>query len=142
MLGRFDFERISKSVLRLLSTDRGETANQYRYLIKKMHVSLQIRYRAIRSEQTELRGMIILEQSGVKASGEKTRQIGVEQEHHGEREDQCQNIGENSSENIRAESEKISAEQSGASNVVQIDVQQGEDLILEGRQTTAAEYTV
>ena len=31
----------------------------------------QIRYGEIRSEQTELRGMIRLEQNGVKASGEK-----------------------------------------------------------------------
>ena len=49
-----------------------------------------IRDGASRSEQIELREMIRLEQSGVKASGERTRQIGAEQEHNGEREDPCQ----------------------------------------------------
>ena len=43
-----------------------------------------IRYGANRSEQTELMGMIRLEQSEVKEIREKMRQIGVEQEHHGE----------------------------------------------------------
>ena len=51
----------------------------------------QIRYIASRFEHTELRGIIVLEQSGVKASGEKTRQIGAEQEHYREREEACQN---------------------------------------------------
>ena len=37
-----------------------------------------IRDGAIRLEQKELREMIILDQSGVKASGVKTRQIGAE----------------------------------------------------------------
>ena len=40
-----------------------------------------IRDKASRSEQTELRGMIKLEQSGVRLSGEKKRQIGAEHEH-------------------------------------------------------------
>ena len=43
-----------------------------------------------RSEQTELIGMIRLEQSGVKAIGGETQQIGAEQEHHVEREEPCQ----------------------------------------------------
>ena len=38
--------------------------------------------------------MIILEQIGVKASGEKTWKIGAEREHHTEREELCQNIKE------------------------------------------------
>ena len=42
---------------------------------------------ASRSEQTELRGIIRLEQSRVKASKGKTRQIGSEQKIHGEREE-------------------------------------------------------
>ena len=49
-----------------------------------------IRDGAIRSDQKELRKMITLEQSRVKASGGKTRQIGAELEHHGEREEPCQ----------------------------------------------------
>ena len=53
-----------------------------------------IRDGASRSDQTELRGMIRLEQSGVTVSGEKTRQIGAEREHHTEREELCQNIKE------------------------------------------------
>ena len=44
----------------------------------------QIRDEESRSEQTDMRGMIRLEQIQVKASGEKTCQIGAEQEHHGE----------------------------------------------------------
>ena len=59
-----------------------------------------------------------MELSGVKASGEKTWQIGAEQENNGEREELCQKIKENCSEKIRWESEKSSAEQSGASSVV------------------------
>ena len=43
-----------------------------------------IRDGSSRSEQTELRGVIRLEQSGVKASGEKMRKIGAEQENNGE----------------------------------------------------------
>ena len=49
-----------------------------------------IRYESSLSEQTELRVMIRSEKSGVKASGEKIRQIGAEQEHHEEREEPCQ----------------------------------------------------
>ena len=50
-----------------------------------------IRDGAIRSKQTELRGIIILEQIGVKASGEKIRQIRAEKEHHGDIEEPFQN---------------------------------------------------
>ena len=85
--------------------------------------------------------MIRLEQSGVKASGEKMQQIGAEQENHGEREETCQNIKEKCSEKIRAESEKISLEQSGTSSVVHNNTDRGEDPIREGRQTMAAKYT-
>ena len=46
----------------------------------------QIRDEASISDQTELTRMVRLEQSRFKESGEKTQQIGVEQEHHGERE--------------------------------------------------------
>ena len=98
-------------------------------------------YGARKSEQTELRGMIILEQSQVKASGGKTRQIGAEQEHHREREDLQQKRKERCSENIRSESGKISVEQRGEISVVQNDVEGGEDPIREGRQTAAAKYT-
>ena len=71
---------------------------------------------------------------------EKKRQIGAKREHHGEREEPCQKR-KKFSEKIRAESEKISVEQSGASSVVQKDAEQGEDPIGEGRQTTAEKYT-
>ena len=94
-----------------------------------------------RLEKIELRGMIILEQSGLKVSGEKTRQIGAERGHNGEREYPCQKRKEKWSEEIRAESEKISVEQSGARSVVQNNSEQGEDPIGEGRQTTASKYT-
>ena len=57
--------------------------------------------RAIRSDQTDLRGMLRLDQSGVKESEEKTRQIGAAREHHEEREERCQNIKEKCSDNIR-----------------------------------------
>ena len=77
-----------------------------------------IRYGASRSEQKELGGMIILEMSGVKASGEKTWQIGAEQENNGEREELCQNRKEKCSEKIRTDIKKSVAEQSGASSVV------------------------
>ena len=72
---------------------------------------------------------IRLEKNGVKASGEKTRQIGVELEHHGEIEEPYQNRKENRSEKIRSESEKSSVEQSGSSIVVQNDAERGEYLI-------------
>ena len=49
--------------------------------------------------------------------------IGATREHHGEREEPCQKGREKRSENIRAESEKSSAEQSGASSVVQNDAE-------------------
>ena len=45
------------------------------------------------------------------------------------------------SEKIRVESEKSSGEHSITSSVVQNDSEQGEYLIGEGRQTTAAKYT-
>ena len=83
-----------------------------------------IRYGASRLGQTELRIMIILEWSGVKASGGKPRQIGVDQEHHEVREEPCQDRREIHSEKIGSESEKSSTEQSGASIVVQNDEEQ------------------
>ena len=70
----------------------------------------------------------------------KTRQIGAEREHHGDREEPCQKIKEKRSEKIRAESEKSSADQRGARNVVQNDAYQGEYPIREGIQTTTAKY--
>ena len=101
----------------------------------------QIRDGERRSDQTELRGMIILKQSGVKASDKKTWQIGAECEHHGEREEPFQKRKEKCSEKIRAESEKSSVDQSRASSVVQNDKEQGENPIGEGRQTTLEKYT-
>ena len=71
----------------------------------------------------------------------KTRQIRVEREHHREREDPCQKRKEERSEKVIADSEKISADLSGASNVVYNDGYRGEDPIIEGRQTMAAKYT-
>ena len=68
--------------------------------------------------------MIRLEQSGVKASEEITRQIGAEQEHHEEREALFQEIREKHSERIRAESGKISEEQNVARSVVQNNTEQ------------------
>ena len=65
----------------------------------------------------------------MKASGGKTRQIRAELEHNGEREDPCQKIKDNCADNIKAESEKISVEQSVASSVVQKDVERGEILL-------------
>ena len=50
----------------------------------------QVRDRSSRLEQTEMRRIIRLDQSGVKASGEKTRKVGVEREHHEKKEDPCQ----------------------------------------------------
>ena len=85
-----------------------------------------IRDGSSRSEQIYLRGMIRLEQSRVKASGEKMRQIGVEREHHGDIKETCKKRKDKCSENIRAESEKSSVEQSGASSVIQNDAEQGE----------------
>ena len=70
--------------------------------------------------------MIRLEQSRVKASGGKTRNIGAEREHHIEREEPCQYRKVKCNEKIRAESEKSSVEQSGASIVIQNDAEQGE----------------
>ena len=78
------------------------------------------------SEQIDLKGMIRMEQRGVKASGEKTRQIRAEQEHHREREETCKNRKEKRSGKIRAESEKISVEQSRESSVVHNSTEQGE----------------
>ena len=77
-----------------------------------------IRDGSSRSEQIELRVMIRLEQIRVKTSGGKTRQIGAEREHHGERENPCQMRKEKRSKKIRAESEKSGVEHSGASSVV------------------------
>ena len=92
-------------------------------------------------EQIDLREITRLEQSGVKASGEKTRQIGAEQEHHGEIKEPSQKIKEKCSEKIRGESDESSVDQSVESSVVQNDPEQGEYPIGEGRQTTAAKYT-
>ena len=85
-----------------------------------------IRYGSIRSDQIELGGMIRLGQIRVKASGGKMRQIGAEQEHHGEREEPCQNRKENCNEKIRAEIKKSSVEQRGASIVLHKKEEQGE----------------
>ena len=71
----------------------------------------------------------------------KTRQIRVEQEHHGERGDPFQKRKEKCSDKIRQDSEKISVEQSGASSVLQNNTERGVDPIREGRQTTTAKYT-
>ena len=57
------------------------------------------------------------------------RSIGAEQEHNGEIEEQFQNRKENFIDKIRAESEKSSVDQSGASSVVQNNAERGEDLI-------------
>ena len=65
----------------------------------------------------------------------------MDKEHHGEREEPCQKIKEKRSDNIRAESEKISVDQSGESSVVQNDAEQGEYPTREGRQTMADKYT-
>ena len=69
---------------------RSEQADPSRQEQADQIMSRAIRVEHIRdgasiSQQTELSEMFRLEQSGVKASGEKTRQIGSEQEHHGER---------------------------------------------------------
>ena len=100
-----------------------------------------IKYGEIISEQTELRGMIRLEQSQVKASGDNMWQIRAEQEHRGGREEPCKNRKEKCSEKIRAEGEYSSVDQSRASSVVQNDTERGENPTGEGRQTTAAKYT-
>ena len=89
-----------------------------------------IRDGSTRLEQIELRGMIELEQSRVRESREKMRQIRAEREHHGERKEPFQKIKENCSEEIRGESEKSSVDQSGASSVVQNDAERGEDMII------------
>ena len=70
----------------------------------------------------------------------KTWQIGAEQEHHTQREDLCQKRKENCSEKIRADSEKISVEQSRAISVAQNSVERGEYPTGEFRQTTEAKY--
>ena len=100
-----------------------------------------IRYGASILEQTEMRVMIRLEQSGVKASGEKMGQIGEELEHHKEREEPCQKRREKRSQKIRAESEKISVDQSGASILLHNYAKRGEDPIREGIQKTTENYT-
>ena len=69
-------------------SDQNKPDQAYQSMSRAIRVE-HIRYGSIRSEKTDLRGMIRLEQSGVKASGEKTRQIGAEQEHHTEREEPC-----------------------------------------------------
>ena len=79
----------------------------------------KIRDRASISDQKYLRGMIRLEKSGVKASGEKMRQIGADREYHRKREEPCQKRKEKCSENIRADIGKRGVEQSGEISVVQ-----------------------
>ena len=74
-------------------------------------------------KQAELRGIIRLEQIRVKASREKTRHIGAEEEHHGKREEPCQKRKEKRSEKIRVASEKISAKHRGANSVLQNDAE-------------------
>ena len=100
----------------------------------------QIRDGSSRLEPIQPRVMIRLEQSRVKASRGKTRQIGVEREHNGEKEELFQKRIKKRSDKIRSESEKSSAEQSGANSVVQNDAERVEYPIREGIQTTAAEY--
>ena len=70
----------------------------------------QIRDGSSRLEPIQPRVMIILEQSRVKASRGKTRQIGVEREHNGEKEELFQKRIKKRSDKIRSESEKSSAE--------------------------------
>ena len=77
----------------------------------------------------------------MKASGEKMRQIGAKQEHHGEIKDPCLKRKEKCSEKIRAESEKSSVEQSGSSSVVQNGAEQRKYPIREIRQKKEAKYT-
>ena len=84
--------------------------------------------------------MIILEQSGVKASDEKTWLIIAEREPHRKIEDPCQKRKYKCSEKIRAESDKSSVEQIRSSSVVQKDTERGEDPTREGRQTTSGKY--
>ena len=87
--------KINKKVQRNKIQSTSERADQSRsdqahqIMSGKIRVE-HIRDGEIRSEQMELRGMIRLEQGGVKASGEKNWHIGAEQEHHGEREEPCQ----------------------------------------------------
>ena len=100
-----------------------------------------IRDEASRSEQTDPRRVIRLEQNAVKATGLKTRQIREERKHQREREELWQKRKDQCSEKIRAESEKISVEQSRASSVVQKNAERGEYRTGEGRQTTEAKYT-
>ena len=61
----------------------------------------------------------------MKESGEKTWQIRAEREQHGEREYPFQKKKEKYSDNIKAESEKISMELIRASIVVHNDAEQG-----------------
>ena len=84
---------------------------------------------ARRLEQIDLREMNRLERIGVKASGEKMRQIGVEREHQGQIEDPCQERSNNNIEKIGSESEKSSADQRKEISVVKNDKERGEDLI-------------
>ena len=92
------------------------------------------------SDQTELRGMIRLEQSRVKASSEKrgrpeqSENITERDRSRAKREKKC-------SDKIREESEKNSVEQTISNSVVQKNAEQGEDPTVEGRKTTVANYT-
>ena len=72
-----------------------------------------IRVGSNRSDQTDLRGMIRLEHSVMKTSGERRgRSERSKNITEREREEPCQKRRENRSEKIRAESEKSSADQS------------------------------
>ena len=126
--------RVAPSILRVERAEARNRGNADTSRLEQSDQSMsgtmifeQIRDGERRPDQTELRGMIRLEQSRVKASGEKTWQIGAEREYHGEREEPFQKRKEEFSENIRAESEKISVEQSRASSVVNHDAYRGED---------------
>ena len=106
----------------VLRSDPSRPEQAYQSMSGAIRVE-NIRDGATRSDQTDMRRIIRLDQSGVKASEEKTRQIRVDQEHHGERGDPCQKIKEKCSEKIRAESEKSSVDQSRSSSVVQNDAE-------------------
>ena len=112
--GNYKVQR-NKTQSRSEQADPSRSQQADHSMIREIRVE-HIRYGSNRLYQTELRGMIRLEQSRVKASGENTRQIGAEQENHREREEPFQNRKEKCSQKIRVESEKISVGQSGASS--------------------------
>ena len=138
--------RINQKVQRNKRHSRSEQADPSRSeqadksIIGEIRVE-QIRYGSSRSGQIDLRGMIRLENSRVKASGEK-RVRSERSENITDREkSRAKKRKEKRSENIRVDSEKSSVEQIGASSVVQNYTQRGEYTIREGRKTKAAKYT-